>query len=85
MARAELTFLNEREEALIHEQSIETLETIGVRVQSQSVLKLLEEKGAALLDHVHEVVEVAGLEAGVLAIVDESEQLARRGRQLVGR
>ena len=46
MARAELIFLNEREEDLIHQQSIETLEKIGVKVHSQSVLQLLEEKGA---------------------------------------
>ncbi len=50
MARARMTFLNEQEETLIHEQSIETLERIGVQVQSRSVLKLLEEKGAAV-DH----------------------------------
>jgi trimethylamine--corrinoid protein Co-methyltransferase len=48
MARAEMTFLNEREEALIHEQSIKILEKIGVKVHSRSVLKLLEEKGAAV-------------------------------------
>jgi len=46
MARAELTFLNEREEDLIHGQSIKTLEKIGVKVHSRSVLQLLEEKGA---------------------------------------
>jgi len=50
MARAELIFLNEREQDLIHEQSIETLEKIGVRVDSRSVLELLEEKGARV-DH----------------------------------
>ncbi len=50
MARAEMTFLNEQEESLIHEQSIKILEQIGVKVHSRSVLKLLEEKGAAV-DH----------------------------------
>jgi trimethylamine--corrinoid protein Co-methyltransferase len=50
MARAELIFLNEREEDLIHEQSIETLKKIGVKVHSRSVLQLLEEKGARV-DH----------------------------------
>jgi trimethylamine--corrinoid protein Co-methyltransferase len=45
-----MTFLNEQEEALIHDQSIQTLERIGVKVHSRSVLKLLEEKGAAV-DH----------------------------------
>jgi trimethylamine--corrinoid protein Co-methyltransferase len=50
MARVEMTFLNKREEDLIHEQSIKILEEIGVKVHSRSVLKLLEEKGAAV-DH----------------------------------
>jgi trimethylamine:corrinoid methyltransferase-like protein len=43
MARAELIFLNEREKDLIHKQSIETLEKIGVKVHSRSVLQLLKE------------------------------------------
>jgi trimethylamine:corrinoid methyltransferase-like protein len=46
MARAELVFLNQREEDLIHQQSIETLEKIGGKVHSRSVLQLREEKGA---------------------------------------
>ncbi|TNF87980.1 MAG: hypothetical protein EP301_05710, partial [Gammaproteobacteria bacterium] len=46
MARAELLFLNQREEDLIHQQSIVTLETIGVKVHSRSVLELLDAKGA---------------------------------------
>jgi len=50
MARVEMTFMNEREETLIHEQSIKILEQIGVKVHSRSVLELLEEKGAAV-DH----------------------------------
>ncbi len=50
MARAEMTFLNEREEALIHEQSVRILEKVGVKIHSRSVLKLLEERGAAV-DH----------------------------------
>ena len=48
MARVGMTFLSEREEDLIHEQSIKILEEIGVKVHSRSVLKLLEEKGAAV-------------------------------------
>ncbi|MBW2493840.1 MAG: trimethylamine methyltransferase family protein [Deltaproteobacteria bacterium] len=43
-----MTFLNEQEQTLIHEQSIKTLEKIGVQVQSRSVLELLEQKGAAV-------------------------------------
>jgi trimethylamine--corrinoid protein Co-methyltransferase len=50
MARARMTFLNEQEENLIHQQSIKILERIGVKVHSRSVLQLLEEKGAAV-DH----------------------------------
>ena len=46
MARAEMSFLNQREEELIHQQSIVTLETIGVKVHSRPVLQLREEKGA---------------------------------------
>jgi trimethylamine--corrinoid protein Co-methyltransferase len=48
MARAEMTFLDEREEALIHEQSIKWLREIGVKVHSLSVLELLGERGAAI-------------------------------------
>jgi trimethylamine:corrinoid methyltransferase-like protein len=48
MARAEMTFLNRQEEDLIHEQSIQCLAEIGVGVRSQSVLKLLGEKGASV-------------------------------------
>jgi len=48
MARVETTFLNQREEDLIHEQSIKCLAEIGVRIRSQSVLKLLDEKGASV-------------------------------------
>jgi trimethylamine--corrinoid protein Co-methyltransferase len=48
MARAEMTFLNQREEDLIHGQSIRTLKEIGVKVRSQSVLELLDDRGAAV-------------------------------------
>jgi hypothetical protein len=37
MARAELTFLNQREEDLIHQQSIETLEKIWRRPPRNSL------------------------------------------------
>ena len=48
MANAKIAFLNEREEDLIHKQSIRTLEEIGVKIHSQSVLRLLEAKGATV-------------------------------------
>lgn len=48
MARAEMCFLNQREEDLIHEQSIRCLREIGVKIQSRSVLELLDDRGAAV-------------------------------------
>ena len=48
MARARTTFLNQREAELIHQQSIQCLAEVGVRIRSQSVLKLLDEKGASV-------------------------------------
>jgi len=50
MARARMTFLSEQEASLIHRQSIQILERIGVRVHSRSVRDLLAAKGAAV-DH----------------------------------
>lgn len=46
MARARLTFLSTDEEELIHEKSLEMLESIGVLVRSDVVLDLLENSGA---------------------------------------
>lgn len=46
MAVARLRFLDKDEEALVHEQSIECLETIGVKVKSAKVLKMLGDAGA---------------------------------------
>jgi len=46
MAIARLKFLDKGEEELIHQQSIECLEKIGVMVKSPDVLKLLGKKGA---------------------------------------
>jgi trimethylamine--corrinoid protein Co-methyltransferase len=48
MARARITFLDEREEALIHEQSLKWLQEIGVKILSPSVLELLGDRGAAI-------------------------------------
>ena len=46
MANARLLFLDEKEEDLIHSQSLRLLEELGVLVRSRSVLQLLEGKGA---------------------------------------
>jgi trimethylamine--corrinoid protein Co-methyltransferase len=46
MAHAEMVFLNEQEEDLIHQQSIRCLEEVGVKIHSESVLKLLDDRGA---------------------------------------
>ena len=46
MAVARLKFLDKSEEDLIDQQSMECLETIGVKVKSESVLKILEKAGA---------------------------------------
>jgi trimethylamine--corrinoid protein Co-methyltransferase len=43
-----MTFLDEREQDLIHEQSLKWLKEIGVRIHSLSVLELLGERGAAI-------------------------------------
>ena len=49
MARVEMTFLNEREKDLIHEQSIKILEEIGVKVHSRSrSWSCWSERGAAI-------------------------------------
>ncbi|HEY5659073.1 MAG TPA: trimethylamine methyltransferase family protein, partial [Myxococcota bacterium] len=48
MARAELTFLSEREQDRIHEQSLRWLREIGVTIHSRSVLELVGERGAAI-------------------------------------
>jgi len=50
MAVARLRFLEEEEVDLIDQQSMECLETIGVKVKSESVLKMLDGAGATV-DH----------------------------------
>jgi trimethylamine--corrinoid protein Co-methyltransferase len=57
MAHAEMRFLNEREEDLIHEQSIRCLREIGVKIHSPSVLKLLDDRGASV-DHADEIARI---------------------------
>ena len=46
MAIPKTLLLNKAEEDLIHEKSVECLKEIGVRVDSESVLELLEKRGA---------------------------------------
>jgi trimethylamine--corrinoid protein Co-methyltransferase len=48
MAYLKTTFLSKSEEDFIHDKSIECLHEIGVRVDSESVLELLEKKGASV-------------------------------------
>jgi trimethylamine:corrinoid methyltransferase-like protein len=43
-----MTFLDEREQDLIHEQSLKWLKEIGVRIHSPSVLEMLGERGAVI-------------------------------------
>ncbi len=46
MAYLKTVILSKSEEDLIHEQSVECLKEVGIRVDSESVLELLAEKGA---------------------------------------
>ena len=48
MASPKTLLLNKAEEDLIHDKSIECLQEVGVRVDSESVLELLEESGASV-------------------------------------
>jgi trimethylamine--corrinoid protein Co-methyltransferase len=48
MARAKMITMDQKEEDLIHEMSIKCLNEIGVCIHSEKVLKMLEEKGAAV-------------------------------------
>jgi trimethylamine--corrinoid protein Co-methyltransferase len=48
MAHLKTILLSKSEEDLIHDKSIECLAEVGVRVDSESALKLLEKNGAAV-------------------------------------
>ena len=48
MAHAEVKFFDDGEMELVHEQSLRCLERIGIMVKSQSVLKMLDQKGASV-------------------------------------
>jgi len=58
MAVARLKFLDKSEEDLIDQQSLECLETIGVKVKSERVLKMLEGAGAEV-DHRTQVAKIS--------------------------
>ena len=57
MAVARLRFLDKEEEELIDQQSVECLETIGVKVKSERVLKILDDAGATV-DHKSQVAKL---------------------------
>jgi trimethylamine--corrinoid protein Co-methyltransferase len=48
MAHLKTVFLSKSEEDLIHDKSIECLQDVGIRVDSESVLELLEKEGASV-------------------------------------
>jgi trimethylamine--corrinoid protein Co-methyltransferase len=48
MAYLKTVFLSKEEENLIHDKSIECLQDVGIRVDSESVLEILEKEGASV-------------------------------------
>ena len=48
MAHLKTVLLSKSEEDLIHDKSIECLQDVGIRVDSESVLELLEKEGASV-------------------------------------
>ena len=48
MAHLKSVLLSKEEEDLIHDKSVECLKDVGIRVDSESVLELLEKKGASV-------------------------------------
>jgi len=61
LAVARLKFLDKGEEDLIDQQSMECLETIGVKVKSESVLRMLDKAGA----HVDYKSQIARIPEGI--------------------
>jgi trimethylamine--corrinoid protein Co-methyltransferase len=78
MANARMTFLNQNEMVLIHAQSIKALKEIGIKVHSESVLKLLKEKGADV-DFDNMVAKISE------SMVDEALEVAPRSFTLCAR
>jgi len=48
MARINTEFLNQQEIEFIHDQSIQSLREIGIKVHSNSVLEILKKNGASV-------------------------------------
>jgi trimethylamine--corrinoid protein Co-methyltransferase len=57
MASPKVLLLNKAEEDLIHDKSVECLREVGVRVDSESVLELLEKRGASV-DHENYIAKI---------------------------
>jgi trimethylamine--corrinoid protein Co-methyltransferase len=57
MATPKTLLLSEAEENLIHDKSVECLKEIGVRIDSEPVLELLERKGASV-DHESHIAKI---------------------------
>ena len=57
MAVARVRFLSKEEESLVDQQSMECLETIGVKVKSESVLRMLDKAGANV-DHKSQIAKL---------------------------
>jgi trimethylamine:corrinoid methyltransferase-like protein len=57
MASPKTLLLNKAEEDLIHDKSVECLKEIGVRVDSEFVLELLEKRGASV-DHENHIAKI---------------------------
>src|SRR4030066_264364 len=62
MAVARVRFLSKEEESLVDQQSMECLETIGVKVKSESVLRMLDKAGA----HVDFKSQIAKIPEGMI-------------------
>lgn len=78
MAYIKTTFLTKSEEDFIHAKSIECLKEVGVRVDSESVLEMLEKKGASV-DYENFIAKIPE------KIIDESLESAPKEFTLCGR
>jgi len=78
MAYLRTAFLSKSEEDLIHEKSIECLEDVGIRVDSESVLELLEREGASV-DHENNLAKIPA------KMVDQALETAPKEITLCGR
>ena len=79
MAVARLRFLDSEEEELIDQQSIECLETVGVKVKSEQVLKMLKDAGADVDDRT----QVAKLPESLVrdALASAPKEVVLHGRE----